>query len=132
MKIDEIKKMLSEISPWPWNVVLYEHGFSAALIDSKVECNDSKYYVVTGSGYEINLKDANFIAAAPEIISELIKQNELMRKALEEISNVGPVPHNPKDKIEDAYRKTYYARENLILQAELAIEAIGEKSGRIN
>ena len=67
--IEEIEKMLSEISPWPW----FKTGINA----------DCSYRVKDNRGIELNThwegsaffeNDAKFIALSPEIISDLVEE----------------------------------------------------------
>jgi len=87
MKLIKIKKMLSKISPWPWYPVIF-HNKSEPEADARIWTvgpnedeigwnNDADC-----EGYGLLKKDAVFMAAAPTIIDQLIKQNEIMREAL--------------------------------------------------
>ena len=72
MDINKIKNLLQSISHWPWK--------------SSFQCNNSWLVYGPKIPYEGSdgflEEDAVFIASAPTIIDQLIKQNELMRKAL--------------------------------------------------
>lgn len=58
MKLDQIKEMLCGLPAWPW--------------EDEV----------------INLIDHGFIAKSPEIISQLVAQLDIAKKALEEIDRI--------------------------------------------
>lgn len=80
MKLEKIKEMLSKISPWPWCQDCAESGIRHLIRN----CYDSFGCEQT---FEKECKrfgkyDGDFISKTPEIIDQLIKQNELMREAL--------------------------------------------------
>ena len=66
--IEEIKKMLEGISPWPW--AEYEpDAYQGRGVED-----------VNGSKIPNHDKDVPFIAAAPQIIYELVEEREAIQK----------------------------------------------------
>lgn len=90
MKLSQIKEMLSKISPWPWYPVIY-HNESEPEADARIwtvgpnEDEPGWYNDADCEGYGLLKEDAVFMAAAPTIIDQLIRQNEVMREALHKI-----------------------------------------------
>ena len=76
MKLSQIKEMLSKISKWPW---MNRYPYNAITDDKLL------FVVGCNSCGTKNKEDLDFIASAPTIIDQLIKQNEVMREALEEV-----------------------------------------------
>lgn len=76
----EIKEMLEKITPQPWNI-----------IHQKFESPILKFDVLRKGPYtqEDVKNDLNIITAAPEIITQLLSECEVMREALEEIMKTG-------------------------------------------
>lgn len=74
MKLSQIKEMLSKISSWPWSI-----DPEVNIIFNKTRSGT----IPQASIYEKN--NIFFIASAPTIIDQLIRQNEVMREALEEV-----------------------------------------------
>lgn len=82
-KLEEIKKMLSEITSWPWDVITDQHD-NVLKITNKKPTLTERGEVVFGYGYEFESRNANFISKSPEIISELIKVIESFYGAKDE------------------------------------------------
>jgi hypothetical protein len=76
MKLSQIKELLSKISTWPWKN-RYPYN---AITDEKL-----LFIVGCNSCNSKNKEDLDFIAKAPAIIDQLIRQNEVMREALHKI-----------------------------------------------
>ena len=79
MKTKDINKLLDEISEWPW----HWDGLSYVWRKDQQGVICDEVCRIRGYGskepQEIN---AQFIAAAPEIVSQLVKEKEQLRKAL--------------------------------------------------
>lgn len=81
MKTEKIKNLLSEISPWPWS---YDQDENEIHSDVMQEFGgDPKHICELLGGNKI--ANAFLISAAPEIIDQLLRQNEIMRNALVEL-----------------------------------------------
>lgn len=74
MKLDQIKSMLTKISPWPW------YSDRASHI-----CSKEGFCVI----WSDHVKDdqgghnSEFIAKSPELVDQLVKMVEVAKKALE-------------------------------------------------
>lgn len=86
--IEEIKKMLEGISPWPWE---YEKP-NKKLGDTEhiVKCQKTNEWVCYNTAFTSDSCrekrfeiDISFIAKSPQIISELVEEVEKLREALE-------------------------------------------------
>ena len=86
MNKEKIEKLLSEISPWPW--VLYSDEHSTEIQDKE---RNTKSPVIPWTGFDGCNKyykevraNAQFIAQAPQIISDLLAENKQQEKDIEE------------------------------------------------
>lgn len=77
--LEEIKQMLSEISPWPWNMKYVYSHFFATEAGYRIKTPDGNLVAETGEGthtIEEIRADAYFITSAPQIISDLVQDLE--------------------------------------------------------
>lgn len=83
--IEEIKEMLEKISPWPW-IQTDENEAVDSIPLEKTDGKDFRICIVgedlVADEYESNLK---FIAAAPQIISDLVNKFEEQQKEIKEL-----------------------------------------------
>jgi len=82
MNLEEIKSLLTKISPWPWNPCSWD-PLEKPHVTSKTQ---NQEHVCRGK-YDLPLSsfDANFISQSPQIISDLIKEIETYKYELEEV-----------------------------------------------
>jgi hypothetical protein len=71
MKLPQIKELLSKISSWPWKGSEYS-----------LDVYDKEGFGICTYSESENIHNFPFIALAPTIIDQLIKQNKVMREAL--------------------------------------------------
>ena len=76
--LTEIKKMLEEISPWPWS---YCGTIPANGAFHLCNQSDTTSHEILASG--LGVFNASFIASAPEIISELVSEVKSLEKIAE-------------------------------------------------
>ena len=97
MNTKPIRDLLDKISPWPWHVdykyiapyVTEDHKFSISRKDE--EGNDASIlWCEMGYGHNRTHVEANadFIALAPQIISDLLNENDKHREFLGEIARI--------------------------------------------
>lgn len=113
MKLSQIKEMLSKISKWPW---MNRYPYNAITDDKLL------FVVGCNSCGTKNKEDLDFIASAPTIIDQLIKQNEVMREALRYYTN------DEMRKMLDIWDKNGNLRQQVvfIFDSETAKEALKE------
>jgi hypothetical protein len=75
MTIEEIKKLLTEISSWPYE---YYHQ-----TDGEGFCSGPSFSYVDKGVFTMNTHDAKFIAQSPQVISDLVSKLETAIEALE-------------------------------------------------
>lgn len=89
LNLDQIKKQLSEISPWPWKLVEDKNDYSIHSSGESGRDYEDNFLTevarvwIGNYDYECHYsekEDAAFIAQAPTIISELVKEIEELRK----------------------------------------------------
>lgn len=87
--LEEIKQMLSEISPWPWDKKSVYSPYFATEGGYRIKTPDGNLVAETGEGShtieEIRV-DAYFITAAPQIISDFVQECERLRNYVREDS----------------------------------------------
>lgn len=76
--LEEIKKMLEGISPWPWHSDRANH-----ICDKEGRC----VYWADGIQEGPSGSDSEFIASAPQIISELMEEVEYWQKRHADLSD---------------------------------------------
>ena len=79
MNTKKIKKLLSEISPWPWCEDYCYEAIRHVSRNCDIECLAHEDLDECKS---FGRYDGSFISKAPEIIDQLLRQNEILRKAL--------------------------------------------------
>lgn len=85
MNTKKIKSLLSEISPWPWCEDYCYEAIRHVQRNCDIECLEHEDLDKCKS---FGKYDGSFISKAPEIIDQLLRQNEILRKALEFYSDV--------------------------------------------
>lgn len=82
MKITDIKTLLEEISPWPWCESYTYNAIRHVERNCDLEC-DAETHPPAGECKHFDKNDGTLISKMPEIISQLLKQIEVAREALE-------------------------------------------------
>jgi len=136
MKHEDIKKMLEEISPWPWKHV--HRDYQAVEIDgtklkdvTHVSSKDNESVVTINhtiiddslvNQYESPTSTENykFIAKAPEILDQLLKENEELRTRGEGLNDV---------LLTTEHANKAYLKENKILRK--ALECYADEPGKL-
>lgn len=75
--LEEVKKMLSEISPWPWGCAS-SGGDGLYVFHSGHQ--DEEHDVCYSSDQEAEIADMQFISESPQIISDLVEECDLLKK----------------------------------------------------
>lgn len=81
MNTEKIKKLLSEISPWPWCKDYCYAAIRHVHRNCDIECLAHEDLDKCKS---FGRYDGSFISKAPQIIDQLLRQNEILRTLLEE------------------------------------------------
>lgn len=85
--LEEIEKMLADISPWPWEVKEYQDSpdkFPFWCIESKEKGEFGTTIIVDGNHDDspIARNTDAFIASSPQIISDLVEEVKELKEAL--------------------------------------------------